>query len=330
MAMVRRLAVLVVVLAFVGASLPVLAGTTAEGGQFWDDDGWTHEGNIEAIAALGVTEGCAPEGTAFCPDMAVTRAQMASFIARALGLPAASPDRFDDVTADNVHAGNIAAIAEVGITLGCNTTGTLYCPNAFVSRAQMASFLARALELDPVATGSFQDITADYTVHEQNINAIAADGITLGCDTSGTLYCPGNLVIRGQMASFLARALDLTPVDVAPRLYLLDFASCDAGTCSGSGEVTIDGGFFVRHGFVFDLSEPDFESLKTDPGTGFVMFLDGIEMPSTSVASTFADSVARWDIIDFPSGLSGEHEFELQWIRLGEVVQSGTITLTFN
>lgn len=39
---------------------------------------------IEALAASGVTAGCT--ATQFCPDSAVTRSQMAAFLARALGL----------------------------------------------------------------------------------------------------------------------------------------------------------------------------------------------------------------------------------------------------
>ncbi|MDH3500303.1 MAG: S-layer homology domain-containing protein, partial [Acidimicrobiia bacterium] len=143
----RRAATITTVLGSVAALLiGTVAGaaTPAEGGRFWDDDGWTHEGNIEAIAAIGVTQGCAPEGTAFCPDLSVTRAQMASFLARALNLTGSNTNRFTDVPGDNVHLGNINAIAAEGITLGCSADGTRYCPNSFVSRAQMASFLARA------------------------------------------------------------------------------------------------------------------------------------------------------------------------------------------
>ncbi|HDH03344.1 MAG TPA: hypothetical protein ENH15_03765, partial [Actinobacteria bacterium] len=51
-------------------------------GQFWDDEGPVHEANIDALAELGVTTGCA-EGR-FCPGESVTRGQMATFIARAL------------------------------------------------------------------------------------------------------------------------------------------------------------------------------------------------------------------------------------------------------
>jgi len=39
---------------------------------------------VEALAASGVTAGCG--GGNFCPDAPVTRAQMATFLARALGL----------------------------------------------------------------------------------------------------------------------------------------------------------------------------------------------------------------------------------------------------
>ena len=46
-------------------------------------DYWAFEG-IEALAASGITTGCG--GTNFCPDDNVTRAQMALFLARALGL----------------------------------------------------------------------------------------------------------------------------------------------------------------------------------------------------------------------------------------------------
>ena len=41
---------------------------------------------IEALAAAGITVGCSTTPPLFCPDTVVTRAQMAAFIARALGL----------------------------------------------------------------------------------------------------------------------------------------------------------------------------------------------------------------------------------------------------
>ena len=180
------------------------------GGTFTDDDGNTHEGNIEAIAAAGITLGCNPEGTLYCPKSDVTRAQMATFLVRAFGIPRVAGNRFSDVS--GTHLANINAIAEAGITLGCSSDGTLYCPNDGVTRAQMASFLRRALDLPPSVINWFTD--DDGNTHEDSINRVADAGITRGC--GGDEYCPGDHVPRDQMASFLARAGGLDPIIPPP------------------------------------------------------------------------------------------------------------------
>lgn len=100
---------------------------------------------------------------------------------------------------------DIEAIYAAGITKGCGTR--LFCPTAPVTRAQMASLLARALGLEPLPSGPFTDLGT--SVHAGDINAIAAAGITVGCDTG--LYCPSGLVRRDEMASFLTRGFALAP-----------------------------------------------------------------------------------------------------------------------
>ena len=110
---------------------------------FDDDDGTTHEDNINRIAEAGITLGFA-DGT-YRPTGTVPRDQMGSFLARAMELDPIPGDIFDDVS--GVHEGNINAIADAGVTLGCNPEGTLYCPTEDVRRDQMASFLGRALGL---------------------------------------------------------------------------------------------------------------------------------------------------------------------------------------
>jgi hypothetical protein len=126
----------------------------------------------------------------------------------AAALAAGSDGTFTD---DNgsVHEVNIETIFVPGITLGCSPTAPLYCPSAPVTRQQMASFLARMLHLPASATDYFDDDSG--SVHQAAINSIAAAGITLGCDATGQHYCPTAQVTRAQMASFLARALDLNP-----------------------------------------------------------------------------------------------------------------------
>ena len=164
---------------------------------------------IEAIAALGITQGCSAEFPEYyCPFNDVTRAQMASFLARALDLGATTIDYFDDDD-DNTHEDNINRIAEPPeITLGCGPPRT-YCPDDFVTRAQMASFLARAFDLPASTTDWFTDDNGN--LHEGAINSLADSGITLGCDAR--LYCPLDFVARDQMASFLGRALGLDPIE---------------------------------------------------------------------------------------------------------------------
>ena len=85
----------------------------AEPAGFADTAGNTHETNIDALAAARVTAGCKTDPLRYCPDRSVTRSQMATFLARALGLvevptptedtseeePAALPGEGVDVTA---------------------------------------------------------------------------------------------------------------------------------------------------------------------------------------------------------------------------------------
>jgi hypothetical protein len=123
----------------VGSGVPAPVPTQ---GTFDDDDGSPHEADIEKIAAAGITVGCGER--AFCPRSAVTREQMASFLTRALDLPDADGNRFDDDN-NSPHEADIEKIAAAGITLGCGERA--FCPDGAVTREQMASFLARALDL---------------------------------------------------------------------------------------------------------------------------------------------------------------------------------------
>ena len=109
----------------------------------------THSAHIDALFDAGITRGCSAVGEPlrYCPNNPVTRAQMASFLTRAFKLPAADPAGFADVDPNNSHAAAINALAAAGITTGCSQNPLQYCPNQPVTRAQMASFLTRALNL---------------------------------------------------------------------------------------------------------------------------------------------------------------------------------------
>lgn len=160
------------------------------GSPFFNDIMWLRD--------TGITGGCA--ATRFCPNSLVTRAQMSSFLVRALDLPPASQDYFSD-DESSVHEPDINALHEAGVTGGCGE-GT-YCPNDPVTRAEMASFLGRAFSLPAPLADHFVDDAG--SMHEANINSGKEAAILGGC--ASDRYCPGNAVTRGQMAAFLHRAL---------------------------------------------------------------------------------------------------------------------------
>jgi hypothetical protein len=111
------------------------------GDYFVDDETSTHEDEINSVREAGITSGCTQ--WSYCPRYGMTRGQMASFLVRALHLPAAGSDHFSD---DNgtTHEDAINSLAEAGIASGC--TSSRFCPDNVVTREQMAAFLHRALD----------------------------------------------------------------------------------------------------------------------------------------------------------------------------------------
>ncbi len=173
-------------------------------------DGAVHGRAIACIGGFDIARGFV-DGD-FRPSLPISRAQMATFLVRALRLagvsiPDVAADAFDDDDG-SVHEPNIDALAALGIVSG--TGDDAYAPDAPVSRAQMASYLARAAALvlgRPLASAGDVFDDDDDSTHEAAIDAVAAAGITAG--TAGRSYDPTSPVTRGQMATFLARFLSL-------------------------------------------------------------------------------------------------------------------------
>jgi hypothetical protein len=174
---------------------------------FWDvDESHVFAEDVTWLAREDVTRGCnAPWNDEFCPDTAVTRGQMAAFLVRVLGLPAGESP-FTDTTGSGFEA-DIDALYSSRITTGCDALdATRFCPDDPVTRGEMAVFLVRALDLPP-ADSAFTD--AADSPYEPEIGALAAAGITRGCDPyDNGRFCPADPVTRSQMAAFLRRAFD--------------------------------------------------------------------------------------------------------------------------
>ena len=134
--------------AFMARTLGEEVDTTAYTSSFTDvsDSAW-YLPYLERLADLGVVEPY-DDGT-FRPSEPLTRRDMALFLARAFRhiSPVVNPNGvFEDVPADASYAAEVEAIFAAGVTRGCSVDHMLYCPDEPVTRAQMASFLTRALE----------------------------------------------------------------------------------------------------------------------------------------------------------------------------------------
>ena len=119
----------------------------------------------------------------------------------------AAGDRFIDDD-DSIFEADIEWMAAEGITAGCNPPANdRFCPDALVTREQMAAFLVRALGYTDDGGGDlFTD--DDGSIFEGDIDRLGTAGVTKGCNPPlNTQFCPGANVTRGQMAAFLHRAL---------------------------------------------------------------------------------------------------------------------------
>jgi len=178
-------------------------------GSFVDDDGSVFEGDIEWLAATGITKGCnPPTNDRFCPDDFVTRGQMAAFLVRGMGYTDdGGGDLFIDDD-DSIFEGDIDRLGTAGVTKGCNPpTNDRFCPTDLVTRGQMGAFLVRALGLTDDGGGDLF-IDDDGSSFEKDIDILGTAGVTKGCNPPvNDRFCPNDFVTRGQMAAFLHRAL---------------------------------------------------------------------------------------------------------------------------
>lgn len=183
--------------------LPPPPPPTPPSGPFLDIAGSPHAESIVRLQQAGIVRGCAED--LYCPDRAVSRAEAATLLVRASArfdpLPGAT---FVDVPAGHPHAGAVNALAAAGVIKGF--ADRRFRPDDALSRAQMAMVLARALGLELVWGVRFVDVPLHEVQFRPRINAVAGAGLTTGC--TADRFCPSGTTTRGQMATFVARAID--------------------------------------------------------------------------------------------------------------------------
>ena len=133
--------------------------------------GHPHAAFIERFAQLGVTAGCG-DGSVFCPEGTVTRAQMAVFLSRAFDLAEGPDPGFGDVGSDAWYGPDVGALAASGITAGCSADPPLYCPQRATTRAQMAAFIHRGLNWQDAQTetGDQTEAQPEFITEENDLS----------------------------------------------------------------------------------------------------------------------------------------------------------------
>jgi hypothetical protein len=199
------------------------AGVPADYSPFDDvGAGHTFAEPIRCTAFAGIALGVRPR--TFDPGGLVTRGQTASFLARMLDeaialdegdalnpLPPYDGDNdFTDVADSDPHVRSINRLHDAGIVRGGpgGLPATSFRPLLSVTRGQMASLVARSLAHltgEPGATDTDYFVDDDGSVHEPNINALAAAGVAVGDGVDR--FHPRRALPRGQMSAFVMRSM---------------------------------------------------------------------------------------------------------------------------
>ncbi len=128
-------------------------------------------------------------------------------------IPGADAEVFQDMPKGSFAFDEAISLKSQGITNGCSSSQSLFCPNCAITRAQAATFIVRAAGLDtknPPTTPTFSDVASTSSFYSF-IEAAAKAGITSGC--GGGKFCPNKPVTRAQLAAFIVRAQNWTAVN---------------------------------------------------------------------------------------------------------------------
>lgn len=172
--------------------------------RYRDTDGSAHRDAIHALTRARILGGYNDD--TFRPQRRVSRGQMAAFLTRALDLRRTGYGIRPSDIEGHAHEEAIQILVDHHIA-GGYPDGT-FRPNAAVRRDEMATVLARAFRYwERDGDARFPDI--DGNTHKDNI-LLVAEARTAGGYPDGT-FRPQRPVTRGQLATFLYRAMTRTP-----------------------------------------------------------------------------------------------------------------------
>ena len=181
------------------------------------DAGTETEAAINALHRLAVFTGTLCQSNRLCPNDPLQRWIAAVWLVRLIDGddPAAvTESRFEDVNASSMwedsvwYAPHVERLADLEVTVGCTLDPLRFCPDVNLTRAQVASWVARAFDLESAEPQGFADAVG--SVHEANINAVVAAGVMSGCSTDPKNFCLYDTVTKGEMARYVYAARNVS------------------------------------------------------------------------------------------------------------------------
>ncbi|MCR5681095.1 MAG: S-layer homology domain-containing protein [Clostridiales bacterium] len=157
---------------------------------------------VDWAVKLGITSGV--DETHFAPDGSCTRAQMVTFLWRAVGCPAPADaaNPFADVPGDAYFADAVLWAYQNGVTTG--TDPEHFSPGESVTRGQAVTLLCRLMDEAADGENPFLDVP-DGAYYRDAVVWALSRGVTRG--VSDSLFAPDDVCTRGQIVTFLYRLL---------------------------------------------------------------------------------------------------------------------------
>ncbi|MBP3963430.1 S-layer homology domain-containing protein [Paenibacillus lignilyticus] len=165
--------------------------------------------DIELMASKLIVKGSS--GDQFGPDQAITRAEFAAMIVRALGMSEVKPAAgLSDVRSQDWFAGAVGAAVKAGLVKGYQDGS--FKPNASINREEMAVIIARAIAFTGKQPSGgeqlldmFKDKAAINSWAKQPVAQAVEAGIINGMSNGN--FVPGNQATRAEAAVMLKRLL---------------------------------------------------------------------------------------------------------------------------
>lgn len=191
-----------ILMSLLGIGLVFTSLQTVSAQSFTDvsKDHWAFE-SINKMRNQKVIEGY-PDGS-FKPNRNIERRHVALLFTKILDLEnVIGPVQFKDVSEKDLYVEEIQQVVRAGIFRGSNG---YFRPSENLTRAQMATILTIAFDLEVKASYDFVDVPEGHWANE-SVRALYSNGITVGSEGK---FKPNDPVTRAQYAAFLNAALNL-------------------------------------------------------------------------------------------------------------------------